>query len=127
MEARGNVSFSKVRELAEAKHLLSLSHLIGLNSHGMGDLKGLEGFLTSESLAPALSFREDKHLLHRTTAQEIMLANKWALNNERKDLAFVLLGLSPFDEPLDIEQKTLERSIQGAGTAARCMTPLGYP
>jgi len=96
-------------EKPEAKYLLSLGgSLLGVNA-SIDGLKGLEGFLASESLIPALGYREDKHLLHRTTAQEIMFANKWALDNERKDLAFILLGLAAFDEPLDIEQKTLER------------------
>jgi hypothetical protein len=102
--------FNAEIEKPEAKYLLSLgSPLFRSNSFSMAGLKGLEGFLASESLIPALSYREDKHLLHRTTAQEIMFANKWALDNERKDLAFILLGLAAFDEPLDIEQKTLER------------------
>jgi hypothetical protein len=102
--------FNAEIEKPEAKYLLSLGgSLVSLNAHSMADLKRLEGFLASESLMPALGYREDKHLLDRTTAQEIMFANQWALNNERKDLAFILLGLSAFEEPLDIEQKTLER------------------
>jgi hypothetical protein len=96
-------------EKPEAKYLLSLDGSVGLNFHHKTALKRLEGFLTSESLGPALSYREDNHLLHRTTAQEIMFANKWALYSERKELAFILLGLSAFKEPLDIEYKTLER------------------
>jgi hypothetical protein len=102
--------FNAEIEKPEAKYLLSLGgSLVRLGAHNMADLKRLEGFLASESLMPALGYREDKHLLARTTAQEIMFANQWALNNERKDLAFILLGLSAFEEPLDIEQKTLER------------------
>jgi hypothetical protein len=97
-------------EKPEAKYLLSLGgSIIGVNHHSMVGFKKLEGFLASESLTPALSYREDKHLLHRTTAQEIMFANRWALDDERKDLAFILLGLAAFEETLGVEQKTLER------------------
>ena len=102
--------FNAEIEKPEAKYLLSLGgYGASSNVHSMAGLKGLEGFLTSESLISGLGYRKDRYLLHRTTAREIMFANQYALGSERKDLAFILLGLSAFEKPLEIEQKTLER------------------
>lgn len=119
--------FNAEIEKSEAKYLLSLGgYDANLNAHSMAGLKGLEGFLTSESLIPALGYRKDKHLLHRTTAQEIMFANQWALDNERKDLAYILLGLSAFEEPIGIEQKTLERIWKKANADSLLISSASY-
>jgi hypothetical protein len=99
------------RELnkTETLFLLDLADWPVMGRRVRKDLSRFREFLADDGLQTALSFRKDENLLNRTTAKEILLANNWAFGNERKDAAFILLGLSAFESPLDLEQKTLER------------------
>lgn len=94
---------------AEAMYLLDLAEWPVMGRGVRRDLSRLREFLVDEGLLSALSIRRDDNLLNRTTAKELLIANHWAFGSERKGAAFILLGLSAFESPLDLEQKTLER------------------
>lgn len=92
-----------------ARHLLDLTQWPGMGHRTRDDLRRVKCYMQSEELQQSFSFRNDKHLLGRITAGDILAANNWAFKRPRTDLAFILLGLSAFESPIDLEPKTLER------------------
>jgi len=92
-----------------AAHLLEMNRSTTVAPRTKKQLHQLKLFFQRAELQKSLNFRNDKHLLNRITAGDILEANDWAFKNPRKDLAFILLGLSAFDSPIELEPKTIER------------------
>lgn len=77
------------------------------------DLEAVNMLLAEPATSNYISVRNDQFLTARIIAEQILIANKYAFKcqkrPERKDLAYILMGMGFFNGDYSIEPKTIER------------------